>query len=89
MLHPLTVSHTRVVCALVPQEGSALEPWELMEVLLDRKERESPAGVRHPSTEWRYIMGDKEYMSSPIVLLCRICNQMDIITILGNFDTSE
>jgi len=54
MLHPLTVSHTSVVCALVPQEGSALEPWELMEVLLDRKERESPAGVRHPSTEWRY-----------------------------------
>lgn len=67
MLHPVTVSHTRVVCALVPQEGSALEPWELMEVLLDRKERESPAGVRHPSTEWRYIMGDKEYMSSPLV----------------------
>lgn len=63
-LHPLTVSHTSVVCALVPQEGSALEPWELMEVLLDRKERESPAGVRHPSTEWRYI---KEYMSSPLV----------------------
>jgi len=88
MLHPLTVSHTSVVCALVPQEGSALEPWELMEVLLDRKERESPAGVRHPSTEWRYIMGDKE-VCHHLLFLCRICNQMDIIAILGNFDTPE